>query len=264
MVLEDEDFRQEIREIKLTLSEMQNDLRRFMEHSNREHLESILSDFRKDFSDTVVAHLFQDIEEGLQNGMVKGCQMRETCKSLFSDLLYRNATFFREERVSEDSAQENVSSLKEMHENAPYHRCEKCFTEVERLLDSQVAIMHSLKIYQVERPEKDSLMVLPEETVVKYILEPLANRQRLQILKALSGATNTFSGLSQLTGLRGGNLLFHLSKLLGCGMILQRSGRGDYMITERGYTALKGITEIHSLLNDSELTATALQQEDHS
>ena len=263
MALDNEDFYQEVREIKLTLSEMQNDLRRFMEHSNREHLESILSDFRKGFSETVVAHLIQDIEGGLQNGMVKGCHMRETCKSLFSDLLYRNATFFREERVSEDSAQENVSSLKEMHENAPYHRCEKCFTEVERLLDSQVAIMHSLKIYQVERPEKDSLMVLPEETVVKQILEPLANRQRLQIMKALSGATNTFSGLSQLTGLRGGNLLFHLSKLLGCDMILQRSGRGDYMITERGYTALKGIAEIHSLLNGSEPTATALQKEDH-
>ena len=264
MALEDEDFHQEVREIKLTLSEMQNDLRRFMEHSNREHLESILSDFRKGFSETVVAHLSQDIEEGLKNGMVKGCDMRETCKSLFSDSLHRNAALFREEKVSEDLTQKNVSSLREMHENVPYPKCKKCFTEVERLLDDQIAIMHSLKIYQVERPEKNGLRALPEEIVVKQILEPLANRQRLQIMKVLSGATNTFSGLSQLTGLRGGNLLFHLSKLLGCGMILQRSGRGDYMITERGYTALKGVAEIHSLLNGSELTAAALQQEDHS
>ena len=32
-------------------------------------------------------------------------------------------------------------------------------------------------------------------------------------------------------------------------MILQRSERGDYMITEKGYKAIKGVAELNSLLN---------------
>jgi DNA-binding transcriptional ArsR family regulator len=87
---------------------------------------------------------------------------------------------------------------------------------------------------------------LPEENVVSDILEPLSNKQRLQMLKVLSAETKTFSALSKLTGLRGGNLLFHLQKLQDSGMILQRNERGDYMITEKGYRALKGVSELYS------------------
>lgn len=94
----------------------------------------------------------------------------------------------------------------------------------------------------------ESTKDLPEENVVSEILEPLSNKQRLQMLKALSAETKTFSALSTLTGLRGGNLLFHLQKLQDGGMILQRNERGDYMITEKGYKALRGISELHSNL----------------
>lgn len=72
------------------------------------------------------------------------------------------------------------------------------------LLDDQIAVMRSMRIYRDERPEKDVLLTLPEDDVVQQILELLANRQQLQILKALAGATHTFSRLSQLIDLRGG------------------------------------------------------------
>ncbi len=80
---------------------------------------------------------------------------------------------------------------------------------------------------------------LPVEAVVREILEPLDSKQRLQILKSLAIETKSFSSLSGLTG-RGGNLLFHLEKLLRSGMILQRHERGDYMITEKGVPGVSG------------------------
>jgi hypothetical protein len=46
------------------------------------------------------------------------------------------------------------------------------------------------------------------------------------MLKVLSGESKTFSYLSKLTGLRVGNLFFHLQKLLGIGMVLQQSNAG--------------------------------------
>lgn len=65
----------------------------------------------------------------------------------------------------------------------------------------------------------------------------------------------TFSALAELTGLRGGNLLFHLQKLQDGGMILQRNERGDYMITEKGYRALRVVAQLYSDLGSKMITS---------
>lgn len=70
-----------------------------------------------------------------------------------------------------------------------------------------------------------------------------------RLLKAIAIETKTFSALSELTGLRGGNLLFHVQKLLDGGMILQRHERGDYMITDKGFKVLRSIGDMYSVLN---------------
>jgi predicted transcriptional regulator len=63
----------------------------------------------------------------------------------------------------------------------------------------------------------------------------------------MASDTMTFSALSQLTGLRGGNLLFHIQKLVECNLILQRHERGDYMITEKGFNLLILLTDFQKL-----------------
>ena len=85
--------------------------------------------------------------------------------------------------------------------------------------------------------------------MVKDLLEPVANIQRFQILKSLSVQTRTFSDISQLTGLKGGNLLFHVRKLTDSGMILQRHERGDYIITDKGYKTMTAIAELSRQLH---------------
>ena len=108
--------------------------------------------------------------------------------------------------------------------------------------------MRSLGIYRVDEPGAEGTD-LPEEEIVKWILEPLANVQRFQIMNALATQTRTFSDFSALTGLKGGNLLFHIRKLTESGMILQRHERGDYVITDKGYKAVKEIAAIFRSLN---------------
>jgi predicted transcriptional regulator len=83
---------------------------------------------------------------------------------------------------------------------------------------------------------------------VDNILEPLCHQKRFEILKAISAETKSFSALSKLTGLRGGNLLFHLQKLVEKGMIIQRHERGDYMITGKGFKVMEGVSSIYSAL----------------
>lgn len=249
MEKESESLYLEIRAISAQLSDLRNDLRRFAEHSNREHLESLLRERYDEYADVMITHLRQDTEKRLERGMTPHCQMHETCKALFSDLLNGNAAHLKEPRVSEATLEKSRASLQTMQEKAPYPKCATCFTEVNGLLDNQLAIMQSLEIYEHKEPERDLLATLPVDDVIKSVAEPLANKHRLLILKALAGATQTFSSLSQLTKLRGGNLLFHLSKLTESGLILQRSERGDYMITAKGYDILKGVAAIYAHSN---------------
>ena len=255
----DDDTRSEFAAIRSDLSEMRADLRKFTERSNQQHLEFILKGYRSNFSNIILDYGTDEIERGLEKNMVKNCHMREACKSMFSELLKRNVEQIRGGKVSEESIRKTRSNLNGLKENARYDQCISCFSEASRILDKQVDLMHSLNIYMEKDESKEIILALSDEHIVDDMLEPLSNKQRIQIMKALSSETRTFSALSTLTGLRGGNLLFHLEKLLDSGMILQRNERGDYMITEKGYNALRGIIEVYLCLNHKEPIAEVIE-----
>ena len=240
------DLQSEVTAIKSKLDEMHEDMLRFMERSNQQHLATILDDCRSNFSGALIGYATEEIETGLESHMVRDCQMKETCKALFSDLLKNNLGRIRDGKVSEESIGSTRAKMEQMRVKAPYEQCKNCFSEAARLFDKQIDLMRSLRVYKDHDASKDALKDLPEDEVVREILEPLSNKQRLQMLKALSIETKTFSSLSAFTGLRGGNLLFHLQKLQESGMILQRHERGDYMITEKGFGVLLAMVELYA------------------
>jgi predicted transcriptional regulator len=242
-----ESSHKEILEIKEKLYEMHNDMKRFMEKSSQQHLDSVLSGSRTNFANAIIGHVIDDIEGGLESNMVKKCEMRETCKSNFTGFLQKNASLINHEEVNEDVIFKNQSDLNGMKNNAPSKQCEKCFSQVQNLFGKQISLMRSLRIYNTSEEKKQEIAPVPEEFIVD-VLEPLSNKQRLQILKAIAIETKTFSALTELTGLRGGNLIFHLQKLLDSGMILQRHERGDYMITDKGFKILKSVSDMYSVL----------------
>jgi predicted transcriptional regulator len=248
MVNKKENFQDEILEIKAKLFDIHTDLKRFFEQSNMLHHKSVISGIQRDFSNVIIGHVAEDIQDGLERNMIRNCEMRDTCKSIFSGFLQKNTGLIKQSNVDEGIISKNQSELQEMKNNAPKKQCDKCFSEVSNLFGKQILLMRSLRIYDTNEETKKDITVIPEELIVKDLLEPLSNMQRLQILKAVSAQTKTFSNFSVLTGLRGGNLLFHLQKLLDSGMILQRHERGDYMITDKGYKTLKGISEIYLTL----------------
>ncbi len=249
MVNKKEDSYKEILEIKGMLQEIHKDMKRFMEKSSQQHLEHVLSGSRTNFTNAIIGHVLDDIEGGLESNMVKKCEMRGACKSNFTGFLQKNASQIKQDEINEDDILKNQSDLNGMRSNAPSKQCEKCFSNVQMLFGKQVDLMRSLQIYSTDKEKKQEISELPDELIVNDILEPLSNRQRLQILKAISIETKNFSALTELTGLRGGNLLFHLQKLLDSGMILQRHERGDYMITDKGFKVLRSIGEMYSVLN---------------
>jgi DNA-binding transcriptional ArsR family regulator len=232
--------------IKEKLDEIHTDLKRFAEKTNQMHLESMLSVSRRDLLNSIMAYIIDDIEEGLESKMLKDCHMKNTCKSNFTEFLQNNASLIKIDNLQDDLVLEKQAELEEMKNNAPFDTCDKCFMEVSNISDKQIKLMRSLMIYKTNDEKKEDILTLHEDSIVTDILEPLSNKQRLQIVKAVAIETKSFSELSKLTGLRGGNLLFHLQKLVDGGMIFQRHERGDYLITDKGFKVLKSISNVYS------------------
>lgn len=237
----------DILEIKGKLNEIHQDMKRFMEQSNQQHFDTVLSVSRSNFTNAIIGHILGDIDDELENNMVKKCDMRETCKSNFTGFLQNNAGLIKKDNVHEDIIFKNQAELNDMRNNAPSKQCKKCFSQVQTLFGKQISLMRSLKIYNTDEENKPEIPPI-HEGIISGVLEPLSNKQRMQIMKAITIETKSFTALSELTGLRGGNLNFHLQKLLDSGMILQRHERGDYMITDKGFKVLKGVGDIYSML----------------
>ena len=247
----------DVKTIKEKLFEMHNDIKKVMEHTNRLYFEAALESIRDSYSNVLLNHLFEDIDTGLERNMVKRCPERENCTSAFTALLQQNAALIKKRKVEESSILSNKKKLEELNCGAPFNKCEKCFSEVSSLLVKQVNLMRSMKIYADNQEQKSDITALETGVVMSEILEPVSNAQRLEILRAVSIETKSFSAFSELTGLRGGNLLFHLQKLMESGLILQQHERGDYMITEKGFKILQGLNEIYSSLQVSHLQNSA-------
>jgi predicted transcriptional regulator len=240
----------EIKAISEKLSEMHNDIKRVMEYSSRFHLETVLESSRNEYSNALITHLFEDIKTGLEKNMVKKCPQKENCASAFTALLQQNAGLIKSSEVNDTVISDNRKKLDELRCGAPYSKCEQCFSEVSSLFMKQVNLMRSMRIYSDKQEYKSEISTIKTGVIINEILEPVSNNQRLEILRAVAFETKNFSAFSELTGLRGGNLLFHLQKLMDSGLILQQHERGDYMITEKGFKILQGLNEIYSSLQN--------------
>lgn len=241
----------EISELKSKLDLMHRDIKRMMENSNKEYLDLMLKNLKKDFLNCITGHVSEDIETSLERGMVEKCQMRDTCKSKFTELLEKNVDLIKQDEVPETQVTGSREELENLRAEAPFDKCDVCFSEVTDIFEKQLKLMRSLHIYNGPEEKKIDISDISEDSLVREVFEPLSNRQRLQIIKAVAVETKTFTALSHLTGLRGGNLLFHIQKLLDSNMIIQRHERGDYMITEKGYQVLKVISQLGGVLEDA-------------
>ncbi len=230
------------------LDSIHQDIKRLMERSNKEYLELMLANLKKDFLNSITSYVSDHRENCLEMGMVDLCEMRDTCKSRFTNFLANNEDLIKRDNVLEDVIEEKKVELSEIQKGAPFDKCDICFTEVNTLFNKQLDLISSLQIYSTNKEKRTEISTISEENIVKSVLEPLSNKQRLQILKSMASETRKFSTLSELTGLRGGNLLFHIQKLLETDLILQRHERGDYMITKKGFNLLTMLADFSKIM----------------
>jgi predicted transcriptional regulator len=252
-VISEDQKMEEMRAVREKLSEIHNDIKKIIERSNKLYFEAALESSRRQYSNTLLNHLFEDIGTGLERNMIKKCPEKINCTSAFTSLLQENAGLIKHSEVDDTLISNNRKKLDGLRCGAPFSKCEQCFSEVSSLFNKQVNLMRSMRIYADNQEYKLDISFIKTDMIMSEILEPASNNHRLEILRAVAFETKNFSAFSELTNLRGGNLLFHIQKLLDGGLILQIHERGDYMITEKGLKILQGLQEIYSSLQNSPL-----------
>jgi DNA-binding transcriptional ArsR family regulator len=88
---------------------------------------------------------------------------------------------------------------------------------------------HSLSLSRTGKAEQ---VVDTPAANVELMLSSLAHEGRVRLLQALFGGPKSTSELTEATGLKGGNLHYHLKELVYAHYVEQRQGL--YRLTERG------------------------------
>ncbi|HSV42468.1 MAG TPA: winged helix-turn-helix domain-containing protein, partial [Methanomassiliicoccales archaeon] len=189
-------------------------------------------------------YLLEDVDFDLEKGMVAPCDCRISCKEAFTDFLQRSAKLVQEETVEERKIMDMRKELSSLRSTAPYKKCSQCFDEVSLLFDRHVRVVRSQNTYVSDMNLRELIRQMDEEMIVKEVVDPLSNPLRLEIMKLMLDGSRSYTDLSVKTGLKGGNLLFHLQKLVTTGMISQNQERGDYALTEKGSKVLRYLTLI--------------------
>jgi DNA-binding HxlR family transcriptional regulator/bacterioferritin-associated ferredoxin len=234
----------QLEELTKRIVQLEQTLRRSIEATSSLHIGTVVEGTRASMLSSVMTHVQDDNSALLAQCMPPSCDMYERCKGTFETMLRESLEELAGGAADEKRIASRRETLRMLSEKASGDHCGQCFDKASELYEKQVRLMRSMRVYKTPAQEKQDIGEIPAEAFVKGVLEPIANKARLQMLQAVAKGTMTFSALSELTGLRGGNLLFHLNKLIASEMVIQRHERGDYMITEKGYRTLAVLSEL--------------------
>lgn len=210
------------------------------------YLGDLMTGLRKEYGRVAIGAHLENVQTGLEQHLDQGCARREQCAEVFYRIIRESALKVGDGTVTPDEIAAQKERLQTLREKAPSSACDACFDATLLLLEKQTEIAEGLGLR--DEPNRAEIAEIPVEEAVRDFLEPAASVPRLTVLKALADGSLSFSDLSRLTGLRGGNLLFHLSRLEEAGLIVQRRNRGEYHLTGTGYLCLQGIARICTAL----------------
>jgi len=224
----------EIHELRAEIAALRSDMSRYARQAPGMQPTPLLADFRNTCADAIASRYQASGCEAVGN-KAENCPMWESCRPVFSMLFEEVLEKIHSGELFHDDIQNLNSRIEALKAHAPSERCESCFAEVEKQMDEELGLLEAIGIYRRDPDTRAAVLDLPEEEAAALFGDALASPVRIQVIKACYDDGKTFTELSKLTGLRGGNLLFHLEKLLKSGIIKQKDDRGEYQITCRGY-----------------------------
>lgn len=244
---------------------------RTLKSDHRDGVETILTEMKK-FQSSVIEERIASAARQLANGyekMVIGLMMRNAERNLDDrcmDPCIRNrrkecmdfllarirdaahipdpeGTIRREGRDLTD--EELVNTVP----NLAIPPCSDCFNAYLHEKEELIQVVENLSACTEGLTRTNStvfLTELPNDAVISSIVEPLSHESRFTMLKGLSTGSMTFTMLGDLTGSKGGHLLYHLGKLVDAGLVVKDEAGKRYHITDRGVGVMDLVRKLYS------------------
>lgn len=234
---------EDIRQIRNEIAELRAEVKTFTDQAHQLQATALLAEFRNTCADAIVSG-YREAGCDAIGKEAKECPSWQKCRPVFGELFGEVLEHLRSGELTAEEIRLVREKAAALRSKSPFERCSACHEEAETQLDRQLGMLRAIGAYREESNTGDLVRAMPEEEAAALFSDSLSSPVRIQIVKALYREGKSFTDLSKMTGLRGGNLLFHLEKLQKSGMILQRGERGEYQITCRGYEVLNAVAEL--------------------
>jgi len=236
-----------ISEMKDMIKDIQKDMKNMIEKSNEEYLNLMYSNLKNEFIESINGYIMDKIDPELEKRMVNHCAMKQQCKNVFKEYLKKHVSDLTPDNLTAEKIDESKTELEYLKKVSKKEECNVCFNEVSNMFENQINLINSFKIYDNQKEENQrKISEINEKKIVKGFLGPISHEKRLKILKSIALEPQTFSSLSDITSLKGGNLIFHINKLTKSDLIFQKQEHGEYILTTKGFKTIQLILNINN------------------
>jgi DNA-binding HxlR family transcriptional regulator len=234
-----------ILEIKNIVKKTYDEIKKISQMTNDEYGYLINLNLKNNFIKSINAYLLEKIILQLKDELVNNCDLKNNCEKKFKEFLKKN-TEINPKTISKDSIKRTKSDIKNFKNKLKRDNCDICIDTVSKIFENHIELIKSLELYnkynkdtEENKKQKETMEDLNEKELVKNILTPIAHEKRLEILKAISNKPQSFSKLSHITKLKGGNLIFHINKLQENKIIFQKQPHGKYLLSPKGFQIIQ-------------------------
>jgi DNA-binding Lrp family transcriptional regulator len=241
------------------IEELRKELGKFRTET-RQRLEAIEGEVTKqvslNYNHTIVDYLIDVSTDAVRNLKCDRGTEETACKATLTSHQQRLASLLKTGRF--DEAYAELKRVKEIM--SQFHAgmkaqsragCVACIqneidvlTSSERLLTQLRSIGSPALTIEQGKATVDSL---DPAAAAEHLLEPLSNKTRLTIMKSVFRGENRFTDFVKITGLEGGQLLYHIRKLVESGHLKQFESK-DYVLTRMGMRSMILVAQLNSEL----------------
>lgn len=235
-----------LHELKKEISLLRKELQRIEASLMAERLESVERAIAQNYIELYIDEVEEEIDETLEHILREECAKREQCKQIFKKSLGEPLKKYKKDGLKEVliKLDKELSQVESVLKKSINTSCEACYRKLQKSLQKQRKTLQKIADLKLTLEKRENRKQLDVPNLVKDVLEPIANPARLSILIAVHQGRKGFSDLSEITGMRGGHLIFHLKRLLTSGLIAQNGRKGDYVITSKGERVIKKLLSI--------------------
>ncbi|XHH09736.1 MAG: ArsR family transcriptional regulator [Candidatus Bathyarchaeia archaeon] len=235
-----------LQELKQEIKNLRNQLNKLESQILKEKIKSIENALTQNRLLLYADQLQDELDEDIQKIPDTKCKNHDQCLDRFKTMATENLQIIRNLKIEEamTDLDTKIGKMEQVIQKSKGSPCEACHRDFQKKLRREKRAFQTITL--VEKTTEKTDAELNIDRLVEGVLEPLANSARLKILISTFEGKKSFSKIAQITGLKGGHLLFHIKKLVDAGLVAQEDNKGDYVVTQRGVDVAQKIVFLQS------------------